>query len=137
VIDFEEGATVVPYTPYRGPLVNTVTTEPVPPADAPPPFYRVGPDDPNFPELRAWADKAVSDAPKSVEPGETVDAAFRQGQLEDAQQVSFDAEHDRELALFNQLLGDGPDDPPPSAPSSAEWWSDEEDDGLDALRPTG
>jgi hypothetical protein len=114
--------------------VDSVTTEVV---DTPPPFYRLSEGNVGYEELRSLTERVLADEPESVEPGEAVDAAFKQGQLEDAQQVSFDAEHDRELALFNQLLGDGPDDQPPSAPSSAEWWSDEEDDEPDVLRPTG
>jgi hypothetical protein len=103
-----------PFAPYRGPLVDSVTTEVVLPEDVPPPFYRVGPDDPNFSELRSLAEQILSDEVESVDPFETAQAAYEQSRSDD--------------------------DPPSSAPNSAIWWydkEDEEDDGLDVLRPTG
>jgi hypothetical protein len=132
-------------------LVDSATTELVTPEDVPPPFVHLMEGDPNFSELRAWAEANMSGKSEPADPLEAPEAAYRQGVIDDATLPLSDADEDtatyetttREVEAWIDAIDtsrDTPenDEPPPAAPPQrAIWRADEEDDESDALRPTG
>lgn len=122
-----------PFGGYRGPLVDSVTTEVAQPDTPPSPFYRLIEGDVGYPELRALADEILS----SESGGELGGEAQLPRVISSEDDMTFEASLS-EVELWMKLLdrGNPEDDPPPSAPDSAlPWWLKDDEEGDDEQKP--
>lgn len=90
-----------PFAPYRGPLVDGVTTEVVPPEDTPPPFVRLMEGDIDYPELRQLVDLIFgNETPDDDPPPATPGARVRwEDNEEDDQTLPRGAERDQDMYI--------------------------------------